>query len=204
MDIRLTRGRRQRIWLWTAGLVGVGAVAIIAAALFGDPTAQGNVNGVGAAARFGADRAPVLPVLIEPFGQVKELTDRELGRLVHVTGNAESGVRRAALYLRTPEGRRILVRFEPEPPEGRLSGYYPGAAVNVNGYLQKISRAEFEVWMDSLGVVIPRPAPGIKFGDLPDSNFRRVDSLFVKDFYISVRPEALAPHPREEPAEGKE
>jgi hypothetical protein len=191
MDIRLTRGRNQRVWLWTLSIVGVGAVAMAAALLFGDPTAHPRGPGVGAAAHFGSDRAPVLPVVIEPFERIGELSDRELGRLVHLTGTAESGVRRSAIYVRTPQGRRILVRFEPTPPEGRLGGVFHGGGVDVTGYVQKISRAEFDVWMDTLGVAIPRPPPGVKFGDLPDSNFMRIDSLFIKDYYVSVRPEGI-------------
>jgi hypothetical protein len=191
MDIRLTRGRNQRVWLWTACIVGVSALVMAAAMLFGDPTARQRGPGVGAAANFGSDRAPVLPVVIEPFERVGELTDRELGRLVHLTGTAESGVRRSALYVRTPQGRRILVRFEPAPPEGKLSGFFNGGGVDVTGYVQKISRAEFDVWMDTLQVAIPRPPPGVKFGDLPDSNFMRIDALFIKDYYLSVRPEGI-------------
>jgi hypothetical protein len=191
MDIRLTRGRNQRVWLWTACIVGVSALVMAAAMLFGDPTARQRGPGVGAAANFGSDRAPVLPVVIEPFERVGELTDRELGRLVHLTGTAESGVRRSAVFVRTPQGRRILVRFEPTPPEGKLSGVFNGGGVDVTGYVQKISRAEFDVWMDSLRVVIPRPRPGVKFGDLPDSDFIRIDSLFIKDYYVSVRPEGI-------------
>lgn len=191
MDIRLTRGRNQRVWLWTVGIVGLGALAMAAAMLFGDPTEHPRGPGVGAAAHFGADRAPVLPVVIEQFERMGELTDRELGRLVHLTGTAESGVRRSAVYVRTPQGRRILVRFEPAPEPGELRGIVNGGGVDVTGYVQKISRAEFNVWMDTLGVVIPRPPPGVKFGDLPDSNFIRVDSLFIKEFYVSVRPEGI-------------
>ncbi|HKP74741.1 MAG TPA: hypothetical protein VJT67_04325, partial [Longimicrobiaceae bacterium] len=178
MDIRLTRGKNHRVWLWTGTLVGVGALALLAAMEFGDPTSKPRGPGVGAAAHFGADRAPVLPVVIEEFGRIGELTDRELGRLVHLTGTAESGVRRSAIYVRTPTGRRILIRFEPTPPAGRLGSLCNGCGVDVTGYIQKISRAEFDVWMDTLGVVIPRPKPGVKFGDLPDSNFIRIDSLF--------------------------
>ncbi|HET7233576.1 MAG TPA: hypothetical protein VFJ16_26425, partial [Longimicrobium sp.] len=191
MDIRITRGRNHRVWLWTAMIVGVAGLAILAAALFGDPTAKGTVRGVGAAANFGKDRAPVQPVVIESFENVKRLTDRELGRIVHLTGTAESGVRRSAVYVRTPTGRRILVRFEPAPTPEQLRGIFNGGGVNVDGYLMKISRAEFNVWMDTLGVVIPRAKPGVKFGDLPDSNFIRIDSLFIKDYYISVRPEGI-------------
>ncbi len=191
MDIRLTRGRHQRVWLWTLAIVGVGAVAMAAALLFGDPTRRQRGPGVGAAANFGADRAPVLPVVIEPFERVGKLTDRELGRLVRLTGTAESGVRRSAVYVRTPQGQRILVRFEPTPTPAQLGGIFNGGGVDVTGYIQKISRAEFDVWMDTLRVVIPRPRPGVKFGDLPDSDFIRIDSLFIKDYYISVRPEGI-------------
>ncbi|HEX6749324.1 MAG TPA: hypothetical protein VF092_18665, partial [Longimicrobium sp.] len=180
MDIRLVRGRNHRVWLWTLTLAFLGALAILAAVLFGDPTSHGRYGGVGADANFGADRAPVIPVVIESFDDVDKLTDRELGRVVHLVGTAETPVRRSAIYVRTREGRRILVRFEPEPPRDRLASMCSGCGVNVNGYLQKISRAEFNVWMDTLGYVVPRPRPGVKFGDLPDSGFIRIDSLFVK------------------------
>ncbi|HEX9938340.1 MAG TPA: hypothetical protein VGB15_14490, partial [Longimicrobium sp.] len=183
MDIRLTRGKNHRVWMWVSLIVGASVAAMLAAAVFGDKTKGGTVRGVGANANFGKDRAPVQPVVIESFQEVKRLTDRELGRIVNLTGTAESGVRRSAVYVRTPTGRRILVRFEPTPTPEQLRGIFNGGGVNVNGYLMKISRAEFNVWMDTLGVVIPRPKPGVKFGDLPDSNFMRVDSLFVKDYY---------------------
>jgi len=191
MDIRIARGRNHHVWLWTGLIVGIAVVALLAAAIFGDPTRKGTVAGVGAAANFGKDRAAVQPVVIEPFENVKRLTDRELGRIVHLVGTAESGVRRSAVYVRTPQGRRILVRFEPAPTPAQLRGVVNGGGVSMNGYLQKISRAEFNVWMDTLGVIVPRPKPGVKFGDLPDSNFTRIDSLFVKDYYISVRPEGI-------------
>ena len=191
MDIRLVRGRAQRLWLWTGVLVVAALLALASAWVFGDATTR-ETSGVGAAANFGADRAPVRPVVIEPFAKLDPLNERELGRLLHVTGWAESRVRRNAVYVRTTDGRRILLRFEPEPAEGALRNVYPGASIDVNGYLQKLSRTEFGVWMDTLGVAVPRPRPGAKFGDLPDSNFARIDSLFIKDFYISVRPEGIA------------
>ena len=191
MDVRLTRGKNHRVWMWVALIVGVSVVALLAAMVFGDPTQSGSQRGVGAAANFGKDRAPVQPVVIESFEQVKRLSDRELGRIVQLTGTAESAVRRAAVYVRTPTGRRILVRFEPTPTPEQLRGIVNGGGVNVTGYLMKISRAEFNVWMDTVGVVIPRPKPGVKFGDLPDSNFMRIDSLFIKDYYVSVRPEGI-------------
>src|SRR4051794_35719082 len=142
MEIRLTRGRNHRVWLWTALLFAAGAAAIASAVIFGDPTEHPRGPGVGAAAHFGSDRAPVLPVVVEPFAQVRRLTDRELGRLVRLEGTAESGVRRNAVYVRTPDGRRILVRFEPPPPPGRLAAMFNGGGVLVEGYLQKISRVE--------------------------------------------------------------
>jgi hypothetical protein len=190
MDIRLVRGRAQRLWLWTGILVAMGVMIMLAAMIFGDRTSR-QTSAVGAAANFGADRAPVRPVVIEPFGELPQLKERELGRLLRVTGFAESRMRRNAVYVRASDGRRILVRFEPDPPEGTLRSVYPGASIDVTGYLQKLSRTEWGVWMDTLAVGVPRPRPGAKFGDLPDNNFARVDSLFIKDFYISVRPEGI-------------
>lgn len=206
MDIRLVRGRNHRVWLWVGGLVALSVALLGAALLFGDAT-EGRATQVGADANFGADRAPVVPVVTEEFGKVRELEDRELGRVLHLTGWAESPVRANAVWVRSSDGRRILVRFEPDPPEGALRRIGPGSGVSMNGYLTKISRVEFDVWMDTLGVRIPRPKPGVKFGDLPDSNFARVDSLFIKDYYISVRPEGiaaarLAPPPAAAPSTG--
>ncbi|HEX2202988.1 MAG TPA: hypothetical protein VHG91_06810 [Longimicrobium sp.] len=200
MDIRLVRGRNHRVWLWIGGLVGLSLVLLGGAMLFGDAT-EGRATQVGADANFGAERAPVVPVVTEEFGEVRELEDRELGRVLHLSGWAESPARANALWVRSADGRRILVRFEPDPPEGALRRFTPGAGVSVSGYLTKISRVEFDVWMDTLGVRLPRPKPGVKFGDLPDSNFARVDSLFVKDYYISVRPEGIqASRPAPPPA----
>ena len=195
MDIRIVRGRNQHLWGWIAALVAVSGVAVGAAMLFGDATARGETVQVGAASDLGADRAPVMPVVVESFASVGELKDRELGRLLRLTGWAESPARSDALYVRSTDGRRILVRFEPSPPEGRLRRFHPGGGVDVNGYLQKLSRAEFDVWVRTLGVSVPRPPPGVKFGDLPDSSFARVEALFIKDYYLSVRPEGLDPGP---------
>ena len=189
MDIRLARGRNDRVWLWIAILVALSLLALLAAMVFGDATERAGRSQVGANASF--QRAPVLPTEIEPFEEIAKLEDRELGRLLRLTGVAESPVRANAVWVRTPGGRRILVRFEPDPPEGTLRGIYAGAGLRVNGYLMKVSRAEFDVWMDTLGVRLPRPKPGVKFGDLPDSNFAKIDSLFIKDYYISVRPEGV-------------
>ena len=191
MDIRLVRGRESRVWLSVGLLAGAGVLVLLIVSIFGGDATMATKRQVGAAANFGADRAPVLPMETQPFETLLPLDTRELGRLVHLRAAAESGVRGNAVWVRTPTGRRILVRFEPAPPAGALAGFGPGSVVDVNGYVQKISRAEFDLWTDSLNVVIPRPRPGTKFGDLPDSGFAKIDSLFIKNFYVSVRPEGL-------------
>lgn len=190
MDIRLVRGRESRVWLWVLLLAGGSLLVVVGAMVFGDQTMAAKRQ-VGAAANFGADRAEVLPMRTEEFESLLPLDTRELGRLVHLSGTAESGVRSNAVWVRTPSGRRILVRFEPDPPAGALRAVGPGSHVEVNGYLFKISRAEFDMWMDTLRVAIPRPKPGVKFGDVPDSGFAKIDSLFIRSFYVSVRPEGL-------------
>jgi hypothetical protein len=191
MDIRLVRGRESRVWLTVLLLAGAGVALLVSVAMFGGDVTMRTKRQVGAAANFGADRAPVLPMETQPFEMLLPLDTRELGRLVHLRATAESGVRGNAVWVRTPTGRRILVRFEPAPTAAALRGLGPGSVVDVNGYVQKISRAELNMWLDSLNVVIPRPRPGTKFGDLPDSGFAKIDSLFIKSFYVSVRPEGL-------------
>jgi hypothetical protein len=190
MDIRLVRGRESRVWLWVGLLAGISIAVLVAAAVFGDQTMSAKRQ-VGAAANFGADRAEVLPMQTEEFETLLPLDTRELGRLVHLSARTESAVRANAVWVRTPSGRRIMVRFEPDPPAGALRALCVGCGLDVNGYLQKVSRAEFDMWMDTLNVVIPRPRPGTKFGDVPDSGFAKIDSLFIRDFYVSVRPEGL-------------
>lgn len=191
-DIRLVNRRGSRVWIWAGLLAGMGILVWTLALVLGDPTEDREQLLSGAAANFGADRAPVLPVQPTPFENIAPLQTRDLGRFVHLTGTAQSAARANALWVRARDNRRILVRFEPAPPEG-APRVAPGSAVNLRGYLEKVSRAEFNVWMDTLRVAIPRPPPGRKFGDLPDSSFARVDSLFVKNFYVSVRPEGLGP-----------
>ncbi|HEX8392118.1 MAG TPA: hypothetical protein VF665_07190 [Longimicrobium sp.] len=190
MDIRLVRGRESRVWLWSGLLAGISVLVLVSAFVFGDRTQRAKKQ-VGAAAGFGSDRTAVLPMQPEQFEALLPLDTRELGRLVHMTATTQSRVLGNSVWVRTPSGRRMLVRFEPDPSAGALSGLYPGAQLEVNGYLQKLSRAELQMWTDTLGVVIPRPAPGVKFGDLPDSGFAKIDSLFIKDYYLSVRPEGL-------------
>lgn len=192
-DIRLVRPRGSRIWLYTGTLVGAALLILLFSYFFGDPTAKARHGPVGAAANFGADRAPVIPVVPTAFESLSSLGEGDVGRLVHLTGTAESIVRNNAVWVRATGGRRILVRFEPAPPEGTRIPIYAGGGVSVDGYIQRIARAELNVWLRSLGVGLPRPEPGVKFGDVPDSGFIRIDSLFVKNYYVSVRPDALAP-----------
>ena len=190
-DIRLARPRGSRVWLWTGSLALVGFLVWASAFVLGDATAPDEQPRVGAALDFGAHRAAVLPAQPVPLQTLQPLQTRDLGRLVHLTGVAESRLRDNALWVRTAGGRRMLVRFEPAPSPEALRGIGPGSSLAVDGYVAKISRAEFNVWMDTLGVRIPRPPPARKFGDLPDPAFARLDSLFVKNYYVSVRPEAL-------------
>lgn len=194
-DIRLVRPRGAHVWVWVGGLAAVALVVLAFSFLFGDPTEAARTHRVGAGANFGADRAPVVPVVVTPFEAVTGLGERDVGRLVHLEGWAESRVRRNTVWVRAADGRRILVRFEPPPPEGTPVPVVAGGRVSVDGYLQKIAQAELKVLLDSLGVGLPRPRPAVeeKFGALPDSGFIRIDSLFVKNFYVSVRPEALRP-----------
>lgn len=195
-DIRLSRPRGTRLWLWTGVLVAAAALVLGFSLFFGDPTEAAKRRRVGAGADFGAERAPVIPVAPTPFSAVGDLGERDVGRLVHLEGWAESRVRGNSVWVRAADGRRILVRVEPPPPPGTQLPLVPGGRVSVDGYLQKIAQAELRVMLDSLGVYLPRPKPGEKFGDVPDSSFARVDSLFIKNFYVSVRPEGLSPAAR--------
>lgn len=192
-DIRMARPRANRLWLWVSLFAGAGFLLWASAFVFGDATQA--APKVGAQIDLGTERTPVLPAQPVPFTALTSLQTRDLGRLVHLSGALESRVFANAAWVRTPGGRRILIRFEPAPPPEALSRV--SGSVNFDGYLEKISEAEFQVWMDTLGVRIPRPPPGRKFGDLPDPSFARVDSLFIRNYYISVRPEALAPEPAE-------
>lgn len=188
MDIRLVRGRRSRVWLWASLLSGGGLLVLAMVVVFGGDETMRTRGQVGADANFGAERGAVLPMQAESFESLFPLDTREVGRLVHLRATAESPVLGGAVWVRTVGGRRMLVRFDPAPEELRVG---PGAAVAVNGYVQKLSRAELELWTDTLGVVIPRPPPGVKFGDVPDTAFAKIDSLFVRDYFLLVRPEGL-------------
>jgi hypothetical protein len=192
-DIRLVQPRGSRIWILMGALAIAGILLWASAFVVGDATAPDELPRVGAAADFGATRAPVLPVEAVPFPTLTPIQTRDLGRLVRVSGVAESRVAANSVWVRASDGHRILVRFEPAPPAEMLRGVSAGSTVSFDGYLQNIARAEFNQFVDSLNVRIPRPPPARKFGDLPDPGFARVDSLFIKDYYVSVRPEGLQP-----------
>ncbi len=191
-DIRLVRPQGSRIWIWTGGLALIALLFWAAATFLGDPTDPAEQPRIGAAADFGADRAPVLPAQAVPFSAVTPIEMGDLGRLVHFTGTAESRVVSNAVWARHPEGWRILIRFEPPPPDGALAdaGIRAGR-IDVEGYLESLARAEFNVWADTLNISIPRPPPGTRFGQVPSPEFLRLDSLYIRDYYISVRPEGL-------------
>ncbi len=192
-DIRLVQPKSSRIWGIAGVLAFIGLLLWASAFVIGDATAPDELPGVGAGAGFGEHRAPVLPARAAPMSTVLPPSTRDLGRLVNITGFAESGVAASSLWVRTPEGFRILVRFQPAPAAELLAGIGSGSTVSFNGYVTSIAVAEFHQIVDSLGVRIPRPPPARKFGDLPDPGFARVDSLFIKDFYVSVRPEGIRP-----------
>lgn len=178
-------------------LAVVGILAWASAFIIGDQTADDQPR-VGASADFGSVRAPILPMEPIPFAQLIPVQTRDLGRLVRIRGVADSGVRRNSIWVRTQDGHRILVRFEPTPPEDAIR-FGPGSTVVFDGYLDNIALAEFHQIIDSLGVQIPRPPPARKFGDLPNPEFARIDSLYIKNYYVSVRPEGIAPDSEPEP-----
>lgn len=188
-DIRLVHAPANRLWLWVGLLAAAGFLIWASAFVFGDATNPEEQPRIGANIGFGEDRMPVIPAEPTAFSEIGMLQQRDLGRFVRVRGTVGSRVSPGGVWVRTDDGRRILVRFEPGPAEEALTDIRASGRVDLLGYLQKISRAEFEVWMDSLGVAIPRPRPGRKFGDFPDPAFLRADSLYIKNFYISVRPE---------------
>lgn len=192
-DFRLFRPRTNRVWLWSGCLAALAFLFWAWGTFYRDPTTHRRARLAGEAANFGAERTAVIPVVATPLDSVKPIEAGDLGLLVELRGTALSPVRRSAVWVGATDGRRILVRFEPQPPAEALRQIYPGSAIALDGYLQKLALAEFKVWMDTLGVSIPRPPPGVKFGDVPDPGFAHIDSLFIKEYYVSVRPEALTP-----------
>ena len=197
-DIRLVRPRGSGLWIWIGGLVGLALLVWGIGFFVADPTEEARELRVGASANFGGERAPVLPVEATTFASVSPLGDGDLGRLLHVRGVVESRVVNNAMWIRTEGGRRIMVRFEPPPPPEALTAFGPGRRVDLQGYLTRIARAEFDVWADTLRIALPQPPQrvGGKFGEVPDSAFQRVDALFIRNYYISVRPEALTAAPQ--------
>lgn len=177
-----------------------GVLLWASAFFFGDATAPDELPRVGAAADFGSVRAPVLPVEAVPFASLTPLATRDIGRLVRLNGVVESRIAANSAYVRTPEGYRILVRFEPPPDPELLTGIGPGSTVRFDGYLHNIALAEFRQIVDSLNVQIPRPPPARKFGDLPSQSFMQVDSMFIKNYYVSVRPQGIRPDIIPDPA----
>lgn len=192
-DIRLVRPQTRTLWTWVVILATLGLVLWASAFVLGDATDPDERPQVGAGLEIGEDRPPVIPAAPVPINSLVPFGTRDLGRYVRLQGTALSPARANAVWVRTTEGRYLLVRFQPTPPEGALRGIGPGTRVDMNGYIQKISSAEFGAWTDTLGVRIPRPPPGRKFGDLPDSGFIRMASMFVKTYYVSVRPEGIRP-----------
>jgi hypothetical protein len=181
------------VWPVMVALALGGLLFWASAFIIGDRTEE--QRQVGAAANFGAVRAPIIPVDAVPFSAVTPIQTRDLGRLVRISGVAESGVRVNSVWVRTSEGYRILVRFQPEPAPEALPRITPGSRVEFDGYLQNIAIAEFHQVVDSLGVRLPRSPPSRKFGDLPDSAFIRADAMYIKNYFVSVRPEGIQPRP---------
>ncbi|MQA90271.1 MAG: hypothetical protein GEU90_08550 [Gemmatimonas sp.] len=192
-DFRLVQPRGARVWTVMGAFALAGVLLWASAFFFGDATSPDDRPRVGAAADFGAVRGPVLPLEAIPFASLTPLMTRDLGRLVRLEGVVESPVAANSAWVRTPEGYRILARFEPAPDPQLLSGIGPGSSVSFHGYLQTIALAELSEIIDSLGVAIPRPPPARKFGDLPGPGFARVDSLYIKNYYVSVRPQGIRP-----------
>jgi hypothetical protein len=190
-DIRLVRDRASQLWVWTGVLAAAGLLIWGSAIFFGDPTDPVQPQRVGAAAEFGGERAPVLPIDPVSFDSLVPLSDRDLGRLVHLSGTVESRVVRGAAWVRADDGRRILIRVEPLAAEDFTLPVGSGGRLDVAGYLQSISRAELLAWLDSLNVALPRPPPAPRFGQLPDPAFRRIDAQYVRNYYVSIRPEQL-------------
>jgi hypothetical protein len=191
-DIRMVRPPTSRLWLWMGGLAFLGILLWASALVFGDPTEEVEHRLIGAAMDVGAGRAPVIPPRPVPLADALPLEEEDRGRYVLLQGVIEAGPRADAIWVRAAQNRRIMARIEPRTPESGALSLRPGATVALPGYVERIARTEFNAMMDSLGVRIPRPPPGRKFGDLPPPEFMALDSLLIRTYYISIRPEALA------------
>jgi hypothetical protein len=186
-DIRLVRPRGSKLLLILGALIAMGLMAWSSSYVFGDATAA-KQHGIGARSGLGQERAPVIPMKSVGFETIAPIEQKDLGRLVRFTGTTETRVVAGAVWARSDDRRRILLRWEPLPAGTTAPAIGPGSRIQIDGYIQRISRAEFDMWADSVGAAIPRPPPGVKFGDQPDTSFARVEALFVKDYYVSVRP----------------
>src|SRR5690606_2104438 len=145
-DIRLVRPKGGRLWPWVGAFATLGFLLWASALVVGDATDPEEQPRVGAQIGFGNERPPIIPARATPFSEIGMLQPRDLGRLVDLDAVVLSPVVASAVWTRAAGGRYILVRFEPAPPEGALRAIRPGTALNVNGYLAKISEAEFAVW----------------------------------------------------------
>jgi hypothetical protein len=191
-DIRMVRPPSSKLWLWMGGLAALGILIWAGALVFGDPTEALEHRLIGQHMDVGADRAPVIPPTPVPFADAIPLSEEDRGRFIVLAGVIEAGPAANAVWVRAAQNRRILARIEPMPPEAGRPPLRAGMAVELPGYVERIARTEFNALMDSLGVRIPRPPPGRKFGDLPPPEYLALDTLLVRTYYISVRPEALA------------
>jgi hypothetical protein len=197
-DIRMVRPPSSRLWLWMIALATAGILLWASALVFGDPTEDVEHRRIGQDMDVGADRAPIIPPVPVPLSNALPLSEEDRGRYVLLQGVVEAGPSANTVWVRAAQNRRILARVEPLPAEAGRPALRAGTAVELPGYVERIALTEFNALMDSLGVRIPRPPPGRKFGDLPPPEFRALDSLLIRTYYISVRPEALAPR---EPAD---
>ncbi|MBA3968638.1 MAG: hypothetical protein H0X52_00890 [Gemmatimonadetes bacterium] len=191
-DIRLVRPRSSKLLAVLGALIALGILAWSSSYVFGDATAE-KQRGIGARSGLGEVRAPVIPMRSAGFETVAPIEQKDLGRLVRFTGTTETRMVAGAVWARADDRRRILLRWEPLPAGTSAPAIGPGARIQVDGYIQRISRAEFDMWADSVGAAIPRPRPGAKFGETPDTSFAQVEALFVKDYYMSVRPSIPGP-----------
>jgi hypothetical protein len=189
-DIRLARRETSHIWVWTGILAALGLVLWGASFIFGDPTDPMQPPRVGAAADFGAERTPVLPIEAVPLETLIPLDPRDLGRLVRLRGTVESRMVRGNVWVRSVDGRRILARVEPAPLS-EVPALRPAASIDIEGHLHNISRTEFFAWMDSLNVSIPRPPAPARFGQVPGPEFTRALAQYVREYYVSIPPEHL-------------
>lgn len=194
-DFRFVRGHGRRLWITVGLLAGVGTLVWASAFVLGDPTQRSAHVRVGAAANTGADRPAVVPPHPVRFAALDSIDPTDYGIYVELVATPESAVRGQAVWARADDGRWILVRVEPPAADSARAAATLARGGRWRGYLRPIGRAEFDLWMDSLGVVLPRPPAGVKMGELPDSTFLKLDRRILKHVYLSIRPEDLLARP---------